>query len=101
MISGRGLAHTGGTLDKLESIPGFKVEQSREQVKRAVLAHIYLHIVLKINSFKQNVTLGGNTLKHFAPPWWAMRVLHVSHKRSITINILKNLFFFISNILIL
>lgn len=33
MISGRGLAHTGGTLDKLESIPGFKVEQSREQVK--------------------------------------------------------------------
>ncbi|XP_039891834.1 thymidine phosphorylase isoform X4 [Simochromis diagramma] len=33
MISGRGLAHTGGTLDKLESIPGFKVEQSREQVE--------------------------------------------------------------------
>ncbi|CAI5636517.1 thymidine phosphorylase isoform X1 [Oreochromis niloticus] len=32
MISGRGLAHTGGTLDKLESIPGFKVEQSREQI---------------------------------------------------------------------
>ncbi|XP_042076133.1 thymidine phosphorylase-like isoform X1 [Haplochromis burtoni] len=32
MFSGRGLAHTGGTLDKLESIPGFKVEQSREQI---------------------------------------------------------------------
>lgn len=30
MISGRGLGHTGGTLDKLEAIPGFKVEISEE-----------------------------------------------------------------------
>nr|XP_055047178.1 thymidine phosphorylase-like [Misgurnus anguillicaudatus]XP_055047179.1 thymidine phosphorylase-like [Misgurnus anguillicaudatus] len=34
MISGRGLAHTGGTLDKLESIPGFNVNQSVQQVKQ-------------------------------------------------------------------
>ncbi|XP_034433648.1 thymidine phosphorylase isoform X3 [Hippoglossus hippoglossus] len=34
MISGRGLAHTGGTLDKLESIPGFNIHQSAEQIQR-------------------------------------------------------------------
>jgi thymidine phosphorylase len=32
MISGRGLGHTGGTLDKLESIPGFTISQSTEQM---------------------------------------------------------------------
>ena len=33
MISGRGLGHTGGTLDKLEAIPGFSVNVSLEQFR--------------------------------------------------------------------
>ncbi len=36
MISGRGLGHTGGTLDKLESIPGFKVNLSVADYRRLV-----------------------------------------------------------------
>lgn len=35
-MSGRGLGHTGGTLDKLESIPGTSVEQSMENFKKIV-----------------------------------------------------------------
>ena len=36
MISGRGLGHTGGTLDKLESIPGFSVEMGISDIREQV-----------------------------------------------------------------
>jgi len=36
MISGRGLGHTGGTLDKLESIPGFNVNLSTTEFRRVL-----------------------------------------------------------------
>jgi pyrimidine-nucleoside phosphorylase len=36
MISGRGLGHSGGTLDKLESIPGFNVNLSLDEFRRVL-----------------------------------------------------------------
>jgi pyrimidine-nucleoside phosphorylase len=39
MMSGRGLGHTGGTLDKLEAIPGFRVNLSLDEM-RSVVARV-------------------------------------------------------------
>lgn len=36
MISGRGLGHTGGTLDKLEAIPGYTVDLSEDDFRKVV-----------------------------------------------------------------
>jgi pyrimidine-nucleoside phosphorylase len=38
-MSGRGLGHTGGTVDKLMSIPGFRLEFTQEEFTRIVNAH--------------------------------------------------------------
>src|SRR5580698_10664171 len=39
MISGRALGHTGGTLDKLESIPGFRTDLSVDEFREQLLKH--------------------------------------------------------------
>ena len=39
MISGRGLGHTGGTLDKLESIPGFTVDITLDRYREILKKH--------------------------------------------------------------
>jgi pyrimidine-nucleoside phosphorylase len=44
MISGRGLGHTGGTLDKLQSIPGFRIDYSIEEFKK-ILSDIDLVMI--------------------------------------------------------
>ncbi|MHA6575508.1 thymidine phosphorylase [Pseudomonas yamanorum] len=44
MISGRGLGHTGGTLDKLESIPGYDCQPSPERL-RTVVAEVGCAII--------------------------------------------------------
>ena len=38
MISGRGLGHTGGTLDKLESIPGYRVKLSLAEFRHVLMS---------------------------------------------------------------
>lgn len=49
MVSGRGLGHTGGTLDKLESIPGLDIFPD-DQTFRAMIKHVGVAIIGQTNS---------------------------------------------------
>ncbi len=49
MVSGRGLGHTGGTLDKLESIPGFRTNLTIDQF-RAQLASLGLCFIGQVDA---------------------------------------------------
>lgn len=42
MMSGRALGHTGGTLDKLDAIPGFKTALSQEKIREGLLTVGYI-----------------------------------------------------------
>lgn len=72
MISGRGLGHTGGTLDKLEAIPDFTVSLSSEhmlkvltsvgccivgQTKKLVPADATLYAIRDVTSTVSNIGL--------------------------------------------
>ena len=63
MISGRGLAHTGGTLDKLESIPGFNINQSAAQVTQT--AHLHYTTCLQQSAWRD-----AHTWNVSASVWW-------------------------------
>ena len=56
-MSGKGLGHTGGTIDKLESIPGFKVNLSEEEFLNQVNA-----INAAITSQTENVALADKKI---------------------------------------
>ena len=60
-MSGRGLGHTGGTIDKLESIPGFTTELTEEQFIRQV-KEIGLAIMGQTKSDRSHVVLWAKEL---------------------------------------
>ena len=50
-MSGRGLGHTGGTIDKLESIPGYRVEMTKEEFLNQI-KEVGVSIISQYNSKK-------------------------------------------------
>ena len=55
MISGRGLGITGGTLDKLESIPGYRVQLSPKVMSTIFFAECIKNLDSKFKCLRENV----------------------------------------------
>ena len=53
MMAGRGLGHTGGTIDKLESIPGFRTQYSAEEFANLLLSNTSSSTI-NCNEIKEN-----------------------------------------------
>ena len=58
-MSGRGLGHTGGTIDKLESFNGFSVELTENQFINHILEIIFAFVTPKTEVFEKEKTLGS------------------------------------------
>ena len=50
MIAGRGLGHTGGTIDKLESIPGYNTSPSENKFKNIVEHALVVLLLAKLTN---------------------------------------------------
>ncbi len=71
MISGRGLGHTGGTLDKLEAIPGFDIFPSDDHFRQTI-KQVGVAIIGQTNSLARRTN--AFTLRATSrPPWIRFR----------------------------
>ena len=67
-MSGRGLGHTGGTIDKLESIPGFTVNLTKEEFLKFSIGENSLLTSYKLSRYKfvlESDNLLEYTVKHY------------------------------------
>ena len=63
-LSGRGLGHTGGTIDKMESIPGMRVNMSKEEF--ALVAENFMDTVYRV-AFKEKYRYGLTEIRQMQP----------------------------------